>query len=303
MTSPQSSSQPPVPEASVQSQIDALWQRGMAIPHRGEASRFLTHVGSYRLRGYWQPFEGRSQDGEPPPFRTGTNFAAVMERYHFDRELRVLLLDAFGNIEVSIRSVWALELSETEGGGPDAHLNRRLFLDRYYANLSELHRAHDRHGKRAHRYDFADCPIWAIVEVMSFGQLSRWYGDTNRAARQLMARRYGMDERILQAVLRHLAPIRNICAHHERLWDREFITRMPVPNRLGGFAHPRRFFNLVDNGRLYNALVMIAYLTRVIEGDGRWAEQLRALMDRYPRIPQNRMGFLTNWNRFDIWQD
>ena len=225
-----------------------------------------------------------------------------MERYHFDRELRVLLLDAFGNIEVSIRSVWALELSETEGGGPDAHLNSHLFLDRYYANLSELHRAYDRHGKRAHRYDFAECPIWAIAEAMSFGQLSRWYGYTNRVARQLMARRYGIDERILQAVLRHLVPIRNICAHHERLWDREFITRMPVPNKLGGFAHPRRFFNQVDNGRLYNALVMIAYLTRVIEGDGIWAEQLRSLMDRYPRTPQNLMGFLTDWNRFDIWQ-
>ena len=66
---------------------------------------------------------------------------------------------------------------------------------------------------------------------MSFGQLSRWYGYTNRVARQLMARRYPIDERILQAVLRHLVPIRNICAHHERLWDREFITRMPVPNK------------------------------------------------------------------------
>ena len=193
MTVPRSSSQPPVPEVSVQSQIDALWQRGMAIPHRGEASRFLTHVGSYRLRGYWQPFEDRSQDGDPPPFRSGTNFAAVMERYHFDRELRVLLLDAFGHIEVSIRNVWALHLSETEGGGPDAHLNRRLFLDRYYVNLSELHRAYDRHGKRAHRYDFAECPIWAIAEAMSVGQLSRWYGDTNRVTRQLMVRRYGME--------------------------------------------------------------------------------------------------------------
>ena len=75
-----------------------------------------------------------------------------------------------------------------------------------------------------------------------------------------------------------------------------------MPNKLGGFAHPRRFFNQVDNGRLYNALVMIAYLTRVIEGDGIWAEQLRSLMDRYPRTPQNLMGFLTDWNRFDIWQ-
>ena len=225
-----------------------------------------------------------------------------MERYNFDRELRALLLDAFGQIEVSIRNVWALHLSETEGGGPDAHLNSHLFLDRYYANLSELHRAYDRHGKRAHRYDFADCPIWAIAEAMSFGQLSRWYGDTNRMARQLMARRYGMDERILQAVLRHLVPIRNICAHHERLWDREFITRMPVPNRLGEYPRPRRFFNQVDNGRLYNALVMVAYLTRVIEGDGQWAEQLLALMNRYPRIPQDRMGFLSNWKRLDIWQ-
>ena len=58
-----------------------------------------------------------------------------MERYHFDRELRALLLDAFGHIEVSIRNVWALHLSETDGGGPDAHLNSHLFLDRYYANL------------------------------------------------------------------------------------------------------------------------------------------------------------------------
>ena len=254
----------------------------MAIPHRGEASRFLTHVGSYRLRGYWQPFEDRSQDGDPPPFRTGTNFAAVMYRYHFDRELRALLLDAFGHIEVSIRNGWALHLGENAEGGPYAHLNSRLFLDRYYANLSELHRAYDRHGKRAHRYDFADCPIWVIAEVMSFGQLSRWYGDTNRAARQLMARRYGMDERILQAVLRHLVPIRNICAHHERLWDREFITKMPVPNRLGEYPRPRRFFNQVDNGRLYNALVMIAHMTRVIEGDEQWAGQLLSLMNRYP---------------------
>ena len=58
-----------------------------------------------------------------------------MYRYHFDRELRALLMDAFGHIEVSIRNVWALHLGETEGGGPDAHLNSHLFLDRYYANV------------------------------------------------------------------------------------------------------------------------------------------------------------------------
>ena len=73
-------------------------------------------------------------------------------------------------------------------------------------------------------------------------------------------------------------------------------------NRLGEYPRPRRFFNQVDNGRLYNALVMVAYLTRVIEGNGQWAAHLLALMDGYPRIPQERMGFLSNWKRFDIWQ-
>ena len=52
MTAARLSSQPPVPETSVQSQIDALWRRGMAIPHRGEASvssltrEVLTAVGA-----------------------------------------------------------------------------------------------------------------------------------------------------------------------------------------------------------------------------------------------------------------
>ena len=106
----------------------------------------------------------------------------------------------------------------------------------------------------------------------------------------------------MRAVLRHLAPIRNICAHHERLWDREFITRIAVPKRLGGFEDSPGFFNRADNGRLYNALVMVAYLTGVIQGGAGWAEGLKTLMNRYPRIPQGRMGFPADWQRLDIWR-
>ena len=273
----------------------------MAIPRPEEAAHFLSHVSSYRLRGYWQPFEDRAKGGDPPDFRAGTTFDSVVERYDFDRELRALLLDAFSHIEVSIRTGWAHRLAEVEGSASAVHLNRRLFSDQYYANLAELHRSYDRHGRRAHNYDFADCPIWAMVEVMSFGQLSRWYGDTRRPVRRLVARGYGIDERILQGVLRHLVPIRNICAHHERLWDREFITRMPVPRRLGGFRDPRRFFNQVDNGRLYNALAMICHLTRAVEGDAEWTARLKALLNRYPRIPPDRMGFPLDWQRLDVW--
>ena len=302
MTSARLSAPPPVPDAAIQSQIDSLWRGGMAFPHRERAAHFLSHVNCCRLRGYWQPFEDRTTGGERPAFGARTTFDAVIKRYEFDRELRTLLLDAFSHIEVSIRTGWTRHLAEAEGGGPAAHLNAELFSGQYYANLTGLHRAYARHGNRADRHNFADCPIWVIVEAMSFGQLSRWYGDTGLPVRRLVAGGYGMDERILQAVLRHLAPIRNICAHHDRLWDREFITRMPVPRRLGGFRNPRQLFNRVDNGRLYNTLVMVAYLTGVIRRDADWAERLKALMNRYPRIPQDRMGFPHDWQRLDIWQ-
>ena len=302
MTTGETSLTSPAPGTSIQDRLDQLWQRGMAIPHPEKATHFLSHVNFYRLRGYWEPFENRTVNGDRHAFRTGATFDAVIERYEFDRELRPLLLDAFNHIEVSIRTQWAHHLAGVVGGGPSAHLNPQLFSSRYYQNLADLHRAYDRHGRGTHHYHFADCPIWAIVEVMSFGQLSRWYGDTCRPVRRLVAGAYGIDERILRAVLRHLAPIRNICAHHERLWDREFITRIAAPKRLGGFKDSPGFFNRADNGRLYNALVMVAYLTGVIQGGAGWAEGLKTLMNRYPRIPQGRMGFPADWQRLDIWR-
>ena len=302
MTTGETSLTSPAPGTSIQDRLDQLWQRGMAIPHPEKATHFLSHVNFYRLRGYWEPFENRTVNGDRHAFRTGATFDAVIERYEFDRELRTLLLDAFNHIEVSIRTQWAHHLAGVAGGGPAAHLNPQLFSSRYYQNLADLHRAYDRHGRGTHHYHFADCPIWAIVEVMSFGQLSRWYGDTCRPVRRLVAGAYGIDERILRAVLRHLAPIRNICAHHERLWDREFITRIAVPKRLGGFKDSPSLFNRGDNGRLYNALVMVAYLAGVIQSGAGWAEGLKTLMNRYPRIPQGRMGFPTDWQRLDIWR-
>ena len=262
----------------------------------------LGQVNFYRMRQYWEPFVDRAIPGNRHRFQTGTTFDAVVERYDFDRQLRTLLLDAFNHIEVSIRTQWTYHLAHVQGGGPSAHWNPSLFSNAYDDNLLDLHRSYRRHGQRAHAYDFANCPIWAIVESMSLGQLSRWYGDTALWVRQQVAQTYGLDERILGPLLRHLAPIRNICAHHERLWDRDFITRLPVPRRLGQYKQPRIFFNTVNTAKLYNALVMIAHLTKVITDNSEWAQRMIDLMNRNGNIPQGQMGFVSGWQNLAIWQ-
>ena len=302
MTAPVQFYNPPGPVTSIQDQINLLLQRGMLIPDQGTATRILSQVSFYRMRGYWEPFIDRTTSGNGRNFRAGTTFDAIVERYHFDRQLRTMLLDAFNPIEVSIRTQWTYHLAYMQRRGPSAHWDRGLFSKAYDDNLLDLHRSYKRHGQRAHRYDFANCPIWAIVETMSFGQLSRWYGDTTPQVRQQVAQTYGLDERIMGPLLRHLVPIRNICAHHDRLWDRDFITKLTVPRRLGQYRQPRAFFNPVDTGKIYNTLVMIAHLTKVIADNGDWAQSLITLMNQYGNVPHNRMGFVTSWQNLDIWQ-
>ena len=274
----------------------------MLFPDPGRAAHFLSNVNFYRFRGYLQPLVDHTAIGNPRPFLANTSFDSVIERYNFDRRLRILLLEGFNHIEVSIRTQWTYHLAYTRQGGERSHLDPRLFSQGYYGNLASLYRDYRQHGNRMHPYDFANCPIWAIAEVMSFGQLSRWYGDTNRQVRRLVADHYQLDERILRALLRHLAPIRNICAHHERLWDRDFITRLTVPTRMGAFTNPKSFFNTGNNVKLYNSLVMIAYLTKVITDSTEWLLGLVALMNQYQNIPLNQMGFVQGWQSLDIWK-
>ncbi len=302
MTSQRNQSGTPGPPTSFRDQIDLLQKRGISVPNQSEATLFLSNVNFYRFRGYLEPFIDPLAHGLEPTYRPGTTFETVVERYEFDTQLRALLLAAFNRIEVSLRTQWTYHLSYTLGGGAYSHLQPGLFSRGYEKNWQDLSREYNRHGQASHSYPLLSCPTWVIVETMTFGLISRWYGDTNKRARQLVAKHYLLDEAILQSLLRHLTPVRNFCAHHERLWDRDLKTRMKIPNNMGTFSEPIAFFNLNQRGKLYNTLVMIAYLTITITQNRDWPRELVALMNRHQNIPQNEMGFVPNWQNFAVWQ-
>ena len=292
---------PPGPPISIGAQIAWLRQRGLTISNPADATKFLGHVSFYRFRGYLEYFIDPAS-GSQRSFQTGTTFQDAVALYNFDSELRSLLLDAFNRIEVSIRTQWTYNLAYVSRGGQHAHLDASLFSQGYYGNLSNLHGSYQRHGKKNHGYDFAGCPTWALSEVMSVGQLSKWYGDTNTAVKSQVASHYGVRSHILQSTLRHLAPMRNICAHHERLWNRDFVTKFALPKRLGTDRNTRRFFNLVDRGKVYNALVITAYLVGVISGNNDWARSVVDLTNRYPNVSQSQIGFISGWQNLSVWQ-
>lgn len=290
---------------SIDDQLALLRRRGMVIEDAARARHALAHINYYRLRAYWLPFESRSDTAGDHAFRPGTTFGTVLEYYAFDQRLKLLLLDAIERVEISLRTRWAHELAMRHGS--HAFLDRRLFAnaDRHERCLrqliEEVERSHEtfiRHYRSTYR-EPALPPIWAVCEVLTLGQLSQWFDNLrNRGDRQAVAREFGFDEVVLRAFAHHLAVVRNLCAHHSRVWNRKFTIRMKLPR------HPEEWaacFNPGEDHKLYNTLVMLVLLLRRVSPDSTWRMRLMDLVDAMPDGTTRTMGYPAAWRSYSIW--
>lgn len=290
------------PATSYAQQIELLRARGMLIADAAAATHYLQHLNYYRLGAYWLPFEN---DHAAHQFRPGTRFEDVLNLYVFDRELRLLLLDAIERFEVSARAQWAYQLAHAHG--PHAHLMPELARrrDHWQFNLDKLSSEVERSDETfiSHllkTYTEELPPAWAVCEVMSLGLLSRWYGNLKPGAtRRAIARVYGLDETVFQSWLHHLTFIRNTCAHHSRLWNREFTITAELPRSkpahlVGEFVPSSR--------KLYNTLVMLLHLMDQIAPHHHWRQRLKALLAQHA-VPVAAMDFPHGWEGRAIWRE
>lgn len=285
-------------------QVEHLVARGLAVPNRVTAAHYLAHINYYRLRAYWLPFE---RDPKRHVFNDGASFERALDLYVFDRKLRLLLLDAIERIEVSLRTQWAYHLAHRYG--PHAYLDAQHFKDpvKHAKSLDALSDEVDRNDEafiRHYRETYSDPslpPIWAVCEVLTLGQLSRWYENLAKPAdRQAIARTYGLDEKVLASFFHHLSIVRNLCAHHSRLWNRRFVFTPTIPKRPTSLA---AYFNPQKPRNLYNTLVLVRYLLAIISPGSLWEERLVSLLREHPAAEPAAMGFPENWRDLDLWHD
>jgi abortive infection bacteriophage resistance protein len=290
------------PALTIEQQIAQLRRRGMVITDARLAAHYLNQINYYRLTSYWLPFESNHATHT---FQQDTNFEQVLDLYVFDRELRLLVLDAIERIEVAVRTQLSFQLGHRYGTRP--YLNPDLFKQSWdhAKNLRQLQKdAED--SKEAFvqhllsKYEQPLPPIWASVEIMTLGQLSKWYANLKSGAdRNLVAHAYDCDEINLVSFLHHLTTVRNLCAHHSRLWNREFIFTFKLPRQ-----RPQTLlssFNLHASRRIYNTLVMLIYLMNRIAPGHHWRQRLTEMLARHHIAPA-RMGFPDDWKTREIWR-
>lgn len=286
------------PPLSIDKQIDLLISRGMSIPDRARAFRYLSHISYFRLRGYWIPFE-MAGTGPEHLFRPGTSFDDVLALYIFDRKFRLIMLEAIERMEVSFRAHFANELGVRYGS--------HFYLDGSYFYRSEKHRqlieslvqevSRSKETFIEHyRTTYTEPslpPIWAISEVMSFGQLSSWFKNLKeRGDRRLIAEVYGVDESVLRSFMHHLTHVRNITAHHGRLWNRRLTITMAIPKKPAELA---AVLNPESDRYIANTVIMLGYLLKLISPGTSWPQRMRHLIEELPSIDPAAMGFRDNW--------
>ena len=297
------------PSLSISQQADRLLSRGLLCEDIPRLEQYLSRIGYYRLSAYWLVYEqGIKADGSRNHlFKADTTFDDILDLYLFDRQLRLLLLDAIERIEVAIRTTWATTLTLEHGA--HAFLDRKFFKNNHMYNRGikkieeELGRSREtfiQHYQNKYTSPVQP-PLWAIVEVLSFGNLSRWIENTaSTKVKKEIFQSFGMPSiNVFQQLLKAITPLRNDCAHHSRVWNKRYTMAPPILKRISS-SYNR------ETGKeryLYNFLVIIAYLVQQVNPKSSWRTRATEIFDTRSSWQQQLMGFPTDWKQREIWQE
>ena len=267
----------------------------------------LASVNYYRLSGYLYPY----RDADNKTFLPGTDFDTVWKHYAFDRRLRLLVMDAIERIEIAVRTQLAYHHARIYKE-PFAYSSQPISLPGlrptdYHELLTRIRKEKDdsedlfvSHFKTKYGDDHTDLPIWMAVEIMSFGTLQHFYRGSSHQVKQEVATHFGMPDVIFDSWLHALLVVRNICAHHGRLWNRVLGVR---PKRPRIKEYPDWYTPIqISNDRVFGILTVCRYCLRIIAPQSRWPLLVTQLLNDYPTVSTAKMGFPANWQNSPLWK-
>lgn len=220
-------------EQQVQSYIDA----GMIITSREDVEKILKSVGFYRLRGY----SFHLYDNSAKKYVPGTKFDDICQLYQFDQKLSVLIFSMISKIEVALR-VRLAEALLVHGNAlilQDSSIfkEKKMYWQNMSAIASEIARSNDVFIKHNFNNHERKVPVWAIVEVLSFGTLSKIIKNLKTgkgSTYSILAANYqytskkgnlvNPSQKMFASWVQGVSVLRNMCAHNSRIYNRTIHT-------------------------------------------------------------------------------
>lgn len=324
------------PVINIEQQIQVLKNRGLTIQDEAKAKLFLQAVSYFRLSPYMRPYQLNHNPSHS--FKPAATFKQVTQTYEFDRKLRLLIMAAIERVEVAVRAIISNYLGPKYNNA-HWYLDRGLFKQRYayYRLLQTIDRkqadALQSYQRESQRIDKARdkstqdketlkarrakenyarhysliyskpglMPGWAMLEELTLGDLSHLYaGLAKDADKKAIAQMLGLSMPLLESWLKTLTTIRNICAHHDRLWNRELGIKPELPKD-NAIQWPSYHKHTQDNMRVAVVVSILQHFMLQISPHDDWKKKLIQLLQDYPEIQKTMMGFPSDWIKDPVW--
>ncbi|MCD4710649.1 MAG: Abi family protein [Bacteroidales bacterium] len=290
------------PALTYADQLFQLKERGLIIEDDSLFLELIEKKSYYRLSGYWYPFLA---DKENHLFKEGSRFETAYNLYCFDRDLRQLVMKELEKIEVAVRAKMIYVFSHHFGPfwytNPKNFTNIKVHTDTLDKITTEYGRSDAQFIKAFRRKYSNDLPpSWTAFEIISFGTVSRLFATVipGRSKREVAAY-FGLGDKALSSWLHGFVYVRNVCAHHSRLWNRVMRIQPVKP------TVPKNQWLIntdVPNNRIYFLLSMIIYLMNSMKESHAIQEEFKSLLRKYPNVHTVAMGFPQEWRKELIWQ-
>lgn len=329
------------PYLTYEQQAQRLLDAGL-LAEKADLIQRLRDVGYYRLSAYMAPYRVYDETGMMTErFSPGATLEKVWDLYLFDRQLRLLFMDAIERIEVFLRV--KIAHIHTRKNGPFGYADASYFplWKGYMQRLEEIklkkkikldHKSGTKQviptgidfvdsffSKYGDEHDYL--PLWFAVGMFDYGTLIYFFNHSAGTLKREVANEFGVDAGSLQSWLFALRNMRNLCAHHGRVWNNLFPSSPHIPspshNRLWSYEYSEKAKKWVrpakgwgkpgqhglNAGMCAAFLFVCRQLLKSVAPTSHWKERVENCLHaaQLKGIPLAKTGLPEHWESHPIW--
>ncbi len=277
------------PPMTIDEQVENLKNIGLIVDDEEYAKKILNDISYFRLIKAYS-LNLKSKNG---CYNKQTAFKEIVDLYLFNSNFRQLIFPEIEKVEINVRCRLANFFAEQYG--VLGYLQAENFSnENYHAQFLEDIKEEVRRNSKApfvrifkENYEGGNLPIYALVEVFSFGTLSKFYKNMLNKDKKAIAKTFGVGYTYFESWLESISYVRNICAHYGRIYNAK-LSKTPI-------LYKEYTQVGIGNNRIYGVLLCLKYL---LKDDDHWnlfVDKIELLFDKYPCVQISTMGFPENW--------
>lgn len=277
------------PPMTIDEQVENLKNIGLIVDDEEYAKKILNDISYFRL------IKAYSLNLKPKNgcYNKQTTFKEIVDLYLFNSNFRQLIFPEIEKVEINVRCRLANFFAEQYG--VLGYLQAENFSnENYHAQFLEDIKEEVRRNSKApfvrnfkENYEDGNLPIYALVEVFSFGTLSKFYKNMLNKDKKAIAKTFGVGYTYFESWLESISYVRNICAHYGRIYNAK-LSKTPI-------LYKEYTQVGIGNNRIYGVLLCLKHL---LKDDDHWnlfVDKIELLFDKYPCVQISTMGFPENW--------